>query len=259
MNDFTSPVYFKLLATLKEAGYQLMPLIDLAENKYPRAVALRHDVDRFPRRAARMAEKELCQSITSTYFFRRKHILHHPDLIAYIASMGHEIGYHYENLAHCRGNADRAFREFTDTLRALRKITFAFGISMHGSPFSRHTNHHLWRKHSYTKLHIGYEAFLDFNYHQVAYITDTGRYWSDGSMSLRDSIPSAFTRVFLPKKKYTTDELCQLISKDQFPSLVILNIHPQRWNDKRIPWIMEWIGQSVKNRLKLLIRFLHKR
>ncbi|NCD00132.1 MAG: hypothetical protein EOL95_10585, partial [Bacteroidia bacterium] len=153
MNDFTSPVYFKLLATLKEAGYQLMPLIDLAENNFPRAVALRHDVDRFPRRAVRMAEKELCQSITSTYFFRRKHILHHPDLIAYIASMGHEIGYHYENLAHCRGNADRAFHEFTDTLRALRKITFACGISMHGSPFSRHNNHHLWRRYSYTKLH----------------------------------------------------------------------------------------------------------
>ena len=51
--------------------------------------------------------------------------------------MGHEIGYHYENMAKCNGTFEMAIEDFKNNLKKLREIAPVYTICMHGSPRSR--------------------------------------------------------------------------------------------------------------------------
>jgi len=61
-------------------------------------VILRHDVDARPQNSLRLARLEHTLGIRGTYYFRIPHTFQ-PSIIQEIASLGHEIGYHYETLA----------------------------------------------------------------------------------------------------------------------------------------------------------------
>ncbi len=61
-------------------------------------VILRHDVDARPQNSLRLARLEHTLGIQGTYYFRIPHTFQ-PSIIQEIASLGHEIGYHYETLA----------------------------------------------------------------------------------------------------------------------------------------------------------------
>jgi hypothetical protein len=58
-------------------------------------------------------------------------------VIKEIHDLGHEIGYHYENLTTCMGNMEAAIDDFQRNLEKLRKIAPVSTICMHGSPRSR--------------------------------------------------------------------------------------------------------------------------
>ncbi|HQE53375.1 MAG TPA: hypothetical protein PLD74_13545, partial [Prolixibacteraceae bacterium] len=59
---------------------------------------LRHDVDARPQNSLRLARLEHTLGIRGTYYFRIPHTFQ-PSIIQEIASLGHEIGYHYETMA----------------------------------------------------------------------------------------------------------------------------------------------------------------
>ena len=61
-------------------------------------VVLRHDIDRKPMNALRMAELEYELGIQSTYYFRFP-CTFKPEIIRKIRDLGHEVGYHYEVLS----------------------------------------------------------------------------------------------------------------------------------------------------------------
>ena len=97
--DFTIEKYRELLLALKEAGYELMRYDEYCEGKRAeRMVVMRHDVDRSVERARRLAEVEKEMGVRTSYYFREKFVLNNGDDIKYIAGLGHEVGYHYEDL-----------------------------------------------------------------------------------------------------------------------------------------------------------------
>ena len=49
--------------------------------------------------------------------------------------------------------------------------------------------------------------------------------------------------------RYTWD-IIEAADKGLLPDKVMLNIHPQRWTDRPLPWIKEFVGQNVKNVIK---------
>ena len=63
-----------------------------------KVVILRHDVDRLPGNALKMAGLEHGMDIAATYYFRAVPVSWDEGIIREIAGMGHEVGYHYENL-----------------------------------------------------------------------------------------------------------------------------------------------------------------
>ena len=117
------------------------------------SLILRHDVDRYPSQTLKMAELEFNLGITATYYFRIVPSVFKDDVIKKVAELGHEIGYHYEDLTICKGNNEKAIKSFErNYLEKIRRFYPVQTICMHGSPMSPWDNKKLWEKYDYKKL-----------------------------------------------------------------------------------------------------------
>ncbi len=117
MQDFTLTTYKKLLHALLASGYSFQTLEQFFEQSENKTMILKHDVDRKPSNALVIARIEKEAGIRASYYFRIVNESYDEGIIRQIAEMGHEIGYHYENLSEIRCLAPR--------LNALR---LSFGI-----------------------------------------------------------------------------------------------------------------------------------
>jgi hypothetical protein len=72
-----------------------------------RVIILRHDVDRRPGNALKTARLEHDLGIPASYYFRAVPESRDEAVIQKIAGLGHEIGYHYENLSACKGDPEK--------------------------------------------------------------------------------------------------------------------------------------------------------
>src|SRR6185295_18394049 len=101
MRDFTLRAYKEYLKAMINNNFNFLLFRNLIpnQNHYAKFCVIRHDVDRKPQNALRMAELEHEMKVNATYYFRHKPGVFVPEIISEIENMGHEIGYHYENLS----------------------------------------------------------------------------------------------------------------------------------------------------------------
>ena len=246
--DFTQKTYKELLETLKESGYAFQTFEDFVKNPKDKVIVLRHDVDKLPQNAVELAEIETNLGIKASYYYRIVNQSNVPHLIEKVRDMGHEIGYHYEDLALAKGDKDRAIEMFEKNLTYFRKYYPVKTACMHGSPLSKWDNRDLWKKYNYKDFGIIAEPYFDINYNEVFYITDTGRHWNNSGVSIRDKVKSSFH--FEVKN---TSHFINLVKNDVLPQKIIINTHPQRWFDPGFNWLKELILQNIKNQIKKLL------
>ena len=263
MQDFKLKTYRKLLQNLLTSGYSFQTLQDFIQQPKNRTVILRHDVDRKPGNSLKTARLEDEMGIKTTYFFRIIPHTFKPEIIKEIAGMGHEIGYHYENLTTCGGDLRLSIDDFRLNLKKLRKLYPVKTICMHGSPLSKWDNRDLWKRYSYRDFGIIAEPYFDVDFSEVLYLTDTGRRWNGYDVSVRDKVSEergiwneelGIRKKTMNEKlglrfRYTWD-IIEAAEKGLLPDKIMLNTHPQRWNDKPWPWVKELVGQNVKNVVK---------
>jgi hypothetical protein len=156
MRDFTLIIYKKLLSELFQAGYGFVTFAEYIRNpgKKERSIILRHDVDKKPLWSLRTAEMENELGIKGTYYFRAVNNELPREVIECIARLGHEIGYHYNDLNDAGGNIGKALDQFRKNLAKFREFATVITACMHGSPLSRHDNRELWKSHDYRDLGI---------------------------------------------------------------------------------------------------------
>ena len=65
----------------------------------------------------------------------------------------------------------------------------------------------------------------------------------------RAEVKNKVTTKFDIKIKNTYD-LINKIKNDELPDRIMINVHPQRWNDKFVPWFVELVSQNLKNVVK---------
>ena len=74
------------------------------------------------------------------------------------------------------------------------KITNVKTVSMHGRPINKYNNLSLWthENHLLIKNQLGIlgEVYIDIDYSDIAYISDTGRNWKDLKFNKRDVVKS---------------------------------------------------------------------
>jgi hypothetical protein len=151
-----------------------------------------------PKNSLTLARLEACLGIYGTYYFRA-----HPEswdekIIREVSEMGHEIGYHYEDVSFAakrfgifdlkneRELIKNAVRSFSENLEKLRSIAPVKTICMHGSPLSKWDSRLLWKYHDYKDFGIIGEPYFDIDFDEILYLTDTARRWDGEAFSIRD-------------------------------------------------------------------------
>jgi len=250
VRDFTLQIYRGLLQAALDNDYALIPFAEYQQDKsrYNKIFILRHDVDRLPLNSLKTAMLQHDLGVKGTYYFRIVKESFHPNVIEKIASLGHEIGYHYEDVALQHGNLEKAFQQFKEHLELVRKYYPVKTICMHGSPLSKWDNRLLWTKYNYHELGIIGEPYLDIDFNRILYLTDTGRSWNKGETSIRDKVKSSFQHRF-----NSTNDIINQFRSGNMPDQVMQNIHPQRWTDNSLKWTKELLFQNVKNIVKSFV------
>ena len=246
--DFTVRKYSELLDAFKKAGYEFQTFRDFLKQPLDRVVILRHDVDKLPLNSLNFAKIEKDKGLNASYFFRSVPVSFKPSVIRAIQQMGHEIGYHYEVMDQTKGDVYKALEIFMQNLDKFRNVAKIETICMHGSPMSKYDNRELLNKFHYYDYGIIGEPYFDIDYSKVLYLTDTGRSWNSEETNIRDKVESPFHYEIK-----NTDQLIELILKKELPNQIMLNTHPQRWNDEYMKWGKELVGQNVKNQVKRLV------
>ena len=267
--DFTLKVYRELLATLLKGGYSFQTFEGFLESPGERVVILRHDMDLRPGNSLVTAIMEHDMGIRGTYYFRAVPESFDERIIRRVSELGHEVGYHYESMVtvgkrfggwQVRGrfrkgdgkknfsedaHISAAYDDFEVNLERLRELVPVRTVAMHGSPRSRFNNLDMWKRHDYRDLGIIGEPYLDVDFSDVLYLTDTGRRWDGASVSVRDRVESGFSGPEFVFR--STHDIIAAAEAGRLPSRILINVHPQRWTGSFVPWVRELVWQNIKN------------
>lgn len=285
MKDFSLTTFKFLLTTLIKSSYTFSPFYK-RNTGAPREIILRHDVDLKPQNAVAIAKIEEDLGLAGSFYFRIVPGSFDPAAIRKIASMGHETGYHYEDMnfawakLKAQGSGLRAQGEhlerqvadigiglFLNNLNDLRKIVPVKTICMHGSPMSRWDSRVLWKYYDYHDFGIIGEPYFDINFDEVLYLTDTGRRWDGDSVNIRDlttgdrrkttekftASPSFPLTLSASYRFHSTFDIIRAAEEGKLPDKIMMTFHPQRWTDNLLPWIKELLWQNTKNQVKYYI------
>ena len=249
--DFSLDKYEHLLESITVQDLPIYTVKNWIVKKPKRGVLLRNDVDRLPINALNKARLESKYNIFSTYYFRATQGNFPQKIIKEIADLGHEIGYHYEDLVTAQGNKKKALYLFQKNLTSLRKIVPVQTVAMHGNPLSTYDNYELLNSNILNRFNLIGDAHKTINYLDIYYFTDTGRNWSDKSPNIRDKVKSNKKCMLI-----STDQLIDFIRK--YPSAKIAIVtHPERWNNNLIKWLFYFLFDTTVNLIKKTIISYH--
>jgi len=277
--DFTIKTYKKLLTSLVAAGYVIKPFGEYISNPGDRTIILRHDVDRAPGNSLIFSRIQHQYGIRGSYYFRVVPQSFDEKIVKEIFSMGHEIGYHYEDFFFARQRLKRerykfrnsllserqeamaqklasvAIESFKENLTILRNVVPIETVCMHGTPLSRWDSRLLWKYYDYKDYGIKGEPYFDLDLNKVLYLTDTGRCWDGERFNIRDKFPTSAlpTSPVASLRFHTTYDIIRASDEGLLPDKIMMTFHPQRWTGEFIPWLKELIFQNVKNVVKYLL------
>jgi hypothetical protein len=247
--DFTLKIYQKLLESLQNSGYSFFTFeqycLREADGKF---VILRHDVDLRAAHSLATARVEAELGIKASYYFRVVRQSNKPEIIKAIAALGHEIGYHYEDMSLVKGKSSIAVDHFSAKLAYFRRFYPVKTVCMHGSPTSKIDNRSLWKYYDYRDFGLIGEPYFDIDFTKVFYLTDTGRCWDGDKFSVRDKVDAHFNVSY-----HSTNEIIHAANLKTLPLQLMITTHPQRWTDNVIEWFVELFMQNAKNTIKRLI------
>jgi hypothetical protein len=262
--DFTFKSYKQLLQALQSQGYAFTTLADYIKNDSQspnrkseivnrKLILLRHDVEARYQNAQQFAVIQHQMGIRGSYYFRLYKKPRNTRIIRSIADLGHEIGYHYDDLSFCKGNADQAIFRFEQHLDFLRTLAPVETITMEGAPLSSHDNRTLWETYDYKAYGIIAEPYFDLDFNNFFYLTDTGRRWDGWRVSLRDKVPQQDEWIKQGLVYHSTNDIIKAANEGKLPDQIMMTFHPQRWNNALLPWTTELISQTLKNQVKRVL------
>ena len=246
--DFTFNIFNKLLLEFISKEYRIQTTAKYIQSSEAKVLVLRHDVDRYPKNALKMAQLEHNLGISATYYFRIIPSVYEEDIIKQIQHLGHEVSYHYEDLSLMKGNFEKAIQHFEYQLNRFRKYASAKTICRHGSPLSKWDNKKLWEVYDYKDFGVICDTENDINFNEVFYISDNGMAWNKTSTSIRDKVKSHFNIPI-----HSTIHFIKLLENNKLPNQIMLNAHPDTFFDFGFQWIRNYLFIKTKNVIKWFI------
>jgi hypothetical protein len=183
--DFSFKSYASLLTMLRESGYRFCDYHDYRD--FPQCVIMRHDIDYEPIRALNLARLEAEQGVKATFFvlitsdFYNAASMKSLAVLKELRALGHEIGLHYDEVAHSVSSANGKEEHIAWILKEAEILSELVdspitAVSMHRP--SRDTLDADWEipgmVNSYGKV-----FFRDFKY-----LSDSRRNWREPVMEI---------------------------------------------------------------------------
>lgn len=243
--DHTLKTYKSLVEALINAGYRFQTFEEYLIQPYEgRMMIMRHDVDEYAPNALKMAKVEHDLGVKSTYFFRIVQQSNNSEIIREIVSLGHEIGYHYEDLSTMNGDYGQAIQTFEKNLTYFRQYYPVKTVCMHGSSTSKYDNRTLWQHYRLEDYGVLGEPYLSIDFDKVFYLTDTGYAWDGGKYAVRDVVVNNHGLTF-----HSTKQIVGAIRCGKFPQQSMILAHTL-WSDNILQWTFlhsrEWLRNSIK-------------
>jgi len=257
LRDFTLDAYQAYLKAIKKSYRSIIRFDEYfsSDPKPGQFCMIKHDVDRRPYHAVRMALLENELGVQSTYYFRAKSHTFLPDVMKQIHRLGHEIGYHYESLSDAQGSIIEAVRDFEANLKKFRAIVPVRTTAFHGRPLSRYDNRALFRLMrqkgaSVSDFDLLGDANEGIDYTGILYVSDTGRTWDSAKNKIRDTVRSD-VKVNVAEGSM----LLTYLRSQPHPKLILLT-HPERWSHNSVDWIIQALKDGMTNGIKRGVHLL---
>lgn len=250
--DFTLKTYKKLLLTILENNYIVLTFQKycLDKNRFDNDetyfVILRHDVDEIAENALKMARLEHQLGVQATYYFRIVKQSNKPEVIEEIASLGHEIGYHYEDLAFAKGNMEEARVAFENNLSYFRTFYPVKTVCMHGSGTSKYDNRKFWKDYKLSQFGLIGEPYLTTNFDKISYCTDTARRWDGIKYNIWDRVESSGKLII-----HSSAEMMNKIENGTFYPKSLILAHTL-WTDNFFQWGVLYVREFLRNKVKYI-------
>jgi len=250
-SDFTTEKYSSFLEHLKYINFPIYTINDWIKTQPKNGIVLRHDVDRNPNQSIKIAKIASDLDVKGTFNFRVLKNQVDEKAVTVISKLGHEIGYHYEDLSIAKGNMDLAIELFHKNLELLRKFTEVKTATMHGRPLSRFDNRNIWEFANVTQFNLNGEAYISLDYKNLYYLTDTGRTWAETNANLRDS---AMNSIPIPDTIKSTEDIKNFIDSNREASIAIV-FHPERWSSNYFDLFLQTFVDFLSSTIKKILRF----
>jgi len=180
--DFTLEHYFETLESVRDE-FQIGPVKNfLKKHENKKNIFLRHDVDFSLDYALDMAQSEEKYGFCSTYFILLHSEFYNPysvkgkEIISKIASLGHEIGLHYDTRFLSK-DMQKTNEQIKNQILILEDISSSYVRSVAPHIPSETQNIAIDLKELDILNTRGEDIVKD-----VFYISDSGRYWRNGCM-----------------------------------------------------------------------------
>jgi len=252
--DFTTLRLEELLKFFQKNDINTYTLQDWIELNPSKGVLIRNDVDRKPKNSLNFARIYNKYGIKGTFNFRIKKTSFNKKIVKDIASLNHEIGYHYEDLSDSNGDMKQAIKKFKENLKSMRQLTNINTITMHGSPLSSYDNRDMCKNLDFEELDLKGEGYLSINFENIYYFTDTGRTWGSTFANVRDK---AFGSKIPEYEIKSTIDLKNYILKNKNQSFVLV-FHPERWSSNMSQLFFSYLLDLISSLVKVIIKILKK-
>lgn len=197
-------------------------------------VAVKHDVETSVDKALILAKIENAHGVCGTYFVQSYLLEQNLSLLQEIASLGHEVSYHYDVLDANNGNVDLALAEFTETVGRFENAGFKItSVCPHGNPLMVRSgwssNKDFFRNrrvaNHFPQIFDVVVQASEVLEQKPSYISDAGYAWK--------SITNVDSNDVINQPDSVIGSYDDLVSSITSNGNVIISSHPHRWEKSR--------------------------
>jgi len=240
---FTYSRWDEFCRNLAEKGMQSIPTKEIT-SAISNYIVLKHDVETDVAKAYKLATIEQKYCHRGSYYVQA-YLLHNENnilMLREMQQMGHEISYHYDVMDSCKGDFDKAIKEFADNKQIFEKNGFVIRtVCQHGNPVVERvgytSNRDFFRSErvralypNITDVMVNLKSDVPTDF---VYYSDAGRVFKMIYDPLNNDIVNS------DDKNIAYQNLNELIEALDFSNGIIISTHPHRWCETAVSYLFK--------------------